>query len=58
MPSSTWLLHLWKATLSCAFGTEADRSQIVGPLADVAREQHMKDIGIGELLNINLFKDA
>lgn len=33
-------------------GTEADRSHVVNPVADFAREQTMKDMGVGELLNV------
>ena len=32
--------------------TEADRAHLVSPVADFAREQTMKDMGIGELLNV------
>lgn len=35
-------------------GTEADRAHLVNPVADFVREQTLRDIGIGELLNVSL----
>jgi len=39
-------------------GTEADRSHLINPMADFAREQAMKDMGVGELLNVHRVTDA
>ncbi len=38
--------------------TEADRSHLINPMADFAREQAMKDMGVGELLNVHRVTDA
>lgn len=44
--------HHGKRPFRVHVGTEADRAHVVSPVADFAREQTLRDIGVGELLNV------